>query len=91
MAAKLGPSRWLTASCTVVIQTTVTHQYEGETREGPDRQTARLAPCLSCQNRQQTQEYLCVRPFCLSFNALICKAFFLSVIVIHQSHHSCCH
>lgn len=54
-------------------------------QRGPDRQTASLFPCMSCQNRQaanrEAEEYPSVRPFGLSPHA-----FFLSdVLVIHQS------
>lgn len=78
MAVRLSPSRWLTASCS--DPNTSDPPVWRRDQRGPDRQTARLAPCLSCQNRQaanrNAQEYPSFRPFCLSLCAL-----FLSEVV----------
>lgn len=65
-------------------------QYEGDQR-GADRQTARLTPCLSCQNRQaakrNTQEYPSFKPF-LHLPVLQFVKFYFSQMLfffVHQS------
>lgn len=72
MAARLSPSQWLTASCSDPNTSDPPVWRRGQ--RGPDRQTARLAPCLSCQNRQaanrKEQEKTPFKPFCLSIHAL---------------------
>ena len=72
MAARLSPSQWLTASCS--DPNTSDPPVWRRDQRGPDRQTARLAPYLSCQNRQaanrKEQENTPFKPFCLSIHAL---------------------
>lgn len=88
MAVRLSPSRWLTASCS--DPNTSDPPVWRRDQRGPDRQTARLAPCLSCQNRQaanrNAQEYPSFRPFCLSLCAL-----FLSEVVFLLCYPSVAH
>lgn len=69
-----------------MIQTPVTHQYAGETREKPDRQAARLARSRSCQNRQAAnRNTLFFQTLSLSHHASVCKALFLSDVFCHPS------
>lgn len=80
MAVRLSPSPWLTASCS--DPNTSDPPVWRRDQRGPDRQTARLAPCLSCQNRQaankNAKDYYSFWPLCPSLHASVCKALFLS-------------